>query len=160
MTPWINYGELYYPEIDIQKIAKHYNAKYVGEFCIKQRGQWTDWPVAVFYQETPARKEYSHYFGIYAQFSSIMITDASSTAGIPIAGMMAEDGEIIFSRYRHDYRTSQDRTATIDGGRDYMKSSGGKYVMLGIVEGELIIIENEDAFMVQSKLSETGQAEK
>ena len=32
--------------------------------------------------------------------------------------------EVIFSRNTHDYRTSSDKTVSIDGGRDYVKISG------------------------------------
>lgn len=154
VTPWVNVGESEYRNVfDIKKVEKLRNAKYVGDFCIKGRGDsWSDMPVAVFYQETPP-EGYGHYFGLFTRDGSILICDASSTVGIPIVGVQAQNGEIIYSRYRHDFRISQDGTVTIDGGRDYMKVSGGvDSVVLTIEDGEVVIVENPDLLFVTHKL--------
>jgi len=156
VTPWINVGESEYSKVfDIKKVEQIRNAKYVGDFCIKgSNSNWSDMPVAVFYQATPP-EGYGHYFGLFTRAGSVLICDASSTVGIPIMGVQAQNGEIIYSRYRHDYRVSQDGTVTIDGGRDYMKVSGGvDMVVLTIEDGEVVIVENPDLLFVANKLKE------
>jgi hypothetical protein len=109
----------------LKKIEKIRNATYVADLCLKQpSGGWTDMPVSVFWQETPPDPSYSHYFGIFRDFRDnlIKITGAGSVTEGTWNGAMADDGEIIFSRWRHDYRMSTDGTAMVDGGRDYFKS--------------------------------------
>ena len=54
---------------------------------------------------------------------------------------MSKEHEVIYSRFRHDYRLTEDGTCMIDGGRDYLKSNGaGRLVKMKIVEDELVII--------------------
>ena len=61
---------------------------------------------------------------------------------------MNKSNEVIYSRFRHDYRLTSDDTVMIDGGRDYTKSSGpGRTVRMQIVKDELVIlgfVEYED----------------
>lgn len=115
--------------IKIDVIEEHYNAKFVGDFCVKTKGGgWSEIPVAVFYQPNPDfSKGHTHYFGIFCDpQNKLMITDASSAFDEPIEGIIADNGEVIFSRYRHDYRSSMDRSVTIDGGRDYLRCGGSR----------------------------------
>lgn len=156
VTPWINVGESEYSKVlNLKKVEETRNAKYVGDFCIKGvGGTWSDIPVAVFYQETPP-EGYGHYFGLFVRDGGVMICDASSTVGVPIMGIQAPSGEIIYSRFRHDYRVSQDGTVTIDGGRDYTKTNGGvEMVVLTIENGEVVIVENPDMLFVENRLKQ------
>ncbi len=66
-----------------------------------------------------------------------MITNAITATETIITGIKAQNGEIIYSRYRHDYRESKDGSVFIDGGRDYTRHSGGELVELKIINGEL-----------------------
>lgn len=156
VKPWINVGESEYSNVfDIKKVEEIRNAKYVGDFCIKTpNGNWSDMPVAVFYQETPP-EGYGHYFGLFTRNGSPLICDASSTVGIPIAAVQADDGEIIYSRFRHDFRTSRDGTVSIDGGRDYTKVMGKfSSLILTIEDGEVVVVEKPDLLFVTNKLKE------
>jgi outer membrane protein assembly factor BamB len=80
-------------------------------------------PVEVFYgsQEHPVSK--SRYFALYRSNGILMITDGSFIEDQEIEAVVANNGEIIYSRYRHDYRTSKDGSVFIDGGRAYTRCS-------------------------------------
>jgi hypothetical protein len=67
-----------------------------------------------------------------------MITNAISAFEHPMLGVVADDGEVIVSGYRHDYRRSKDGTVFIDGGRDYTR-----YGRIGV---------NSDVDSVRTKL--------
>ena len=65
-----------------------------------------------------------------------------------IAGIVANNGDVIYSRYRHDCRWSPDNSVMIDGGRDYTRyggpggDGGGSLVSLRIIEDILTIVDN------------------
>lgn len=134
----------------IAKIAEHYGAWYIGYWAIKRGSDWSETPVDVFYQPNPdVSKGHSHYFGMFRTLDSgvmvtgdrssrVMITDAASAFSEPITGLLTDDGEVLVSRYRHD--CVQKGPYMIDGGRDYLRTSGnnadGKLVKVTVVNGE------------------------
>jgi hypothetical protein len=122
------------------EIEKMKDAKFVGEFCLFQRG-WVNNPVEVYYQ--PNSTYPCPYFGLLIQHGQVFITSAESTIGIPIYGVVANDGEVIYSRYRHDFRQSKDGSVFIDGGRDYTKTNTNNGVVMTIKDGSLQIVEDE-----------------
>jgi hypothetical protein len=152
---WINRGDPYWSSLNIKKIEKHYNASYVGDFCLDRHfGQtgkspyWTDYPYAVFYTETPAKPEYSNYFGMCLRWlphetsSVVIITNAISAATGYWDGMVADNGEIVYSRYRHEFHSSKDGSVAVDGGRDYIKVMGhitNPRVRLSIVRDKIVV---------------------
>jgi len=132
--------------INIPVLQKYYGAVYIGDFCLKTKsGGWSDMPVAVFYQPNPKTElGHTHYFGLFVMGDdndTLMITNAESAFSEPIVGIIADDGEVIFSRYRHDYHTSRDGSVFVDGGRDYVRFSGGqqRVVKLVIDKDKLVI---------------------
>lgn len=132
--------------IKIPEVEKHCGGKFIGDFCTEHpRGGWNEVPVAVFYQPNPdVSKGHTHYFGIFVQHNSLYITDASSVVKEPFTGIVADNGEVIFSRYRHDYRTSSDGSVFIDGGRDYVRcNKPERLVQLQIINDEIVIIKPE-----------------
>ena len=103
----------------VEKIELVKNSKYVCStehqgICIE-----------VFYSEHCHPESGSRYFGLYKarRTGELMITNGAFIEDQTIDAIVAEDGEIIFSRYRHDFRRSTDGTVFIDGGRSYTKSS-------------------------------------
>lgn len=118
----LNYGSNEVP-VDITKVEETYNAKYVGNFCLKTvGGGWSESPVAIFYQENPPEiAKGSHYFGLFEREGRLFITNGSSAFAEPIQAVISDDEEILFSRYRWDFRTSKDKSVSVDGGRDYFK---------------------------------------
>jgi hypothetical protein len=120
MTEYINYGETELP-IDIKKVEAKYGATYIGDFALKTRdGNWTEMPAQVYWQPTPPVEGYSNYFGIITRGASVYITSAQSIADVEIDAVKSGD-EILYSRYRWDYRQTLDGKCAIDGGRDYTK---------------------------------------
>ena len=121
----------------IAKIETMYGGKYMGYWTIKDKhGNWSEMPVDVFYQPNPDRsKGHTNYFGMYRSHDDhVMITNAESAFSEPITGVLTDDGEVIVSRYRHDYVTKDNKM--VDGGRDYLRRSAGDLVKVTIVGDE------------------------
>jgi hypothetical protein len=156
-TYFIKSTEGYHFSIDgIKKIEDYYGGRFVGSFCTKRTdGSWNDEPVDVFYQPNPDfSKGHTHYFGMFRNSLTghVMITNAISAFEHPMLGAIADDGEVIVSGYRHDYRRSKDGTVFIDGGRDYTRygricvnsdvdSVRTKLVQVKVVDGNLVAIK-------------------
>lgn len=136
----------------IRKIEEKYGAKYMGYWCTKSpRGYWNESPVDVFYQPNPdTSKGHTHYFGMFIKndpftgegSGSVYITEASTAFSEPISGIPTDDGEVIVSRYRHDYVTKDGRM--IDGGRDYVRASMHPTVMVTVDGDRFVITEREN----------------
>jgi hypothetical protein len=134
-------------KFSIEAVEKKYNAKFVGQFCLRTRGGgWHGDDCAdVYYQETPPVAGYSNYFGLIVQNGTTYITSGASGVEGIINCVQADDGEIIYSRFRHDYRVSTDKSVFIDGGRDYVHGGlHGKYFAMKVVDGEFYEAEPED----------------
>lgn len=138
-----------FKESGIKKIEQLRSAKYVCETCVRTSypdGPWADQPVALFYGSEIHPDSNSRYFGVYLnQEDKIFITNGQSAVDEPITGIIADDGEIIYSRYRHDFRRSKDGSVFIDGGRDYYRGSilpEDRVVTLVIEQGELKVKED------------------
>jgi hypothetical protein len=147
----------WFKKAGIKKIEEKYGAKYMGYWCTKSpRGHWNESPVDVFYQPNPdTSKGHTHYFGMFIKTdpfsgeSTPYITEASTAFVDPISGIPTDDGEVIVSRYRHDYVEKDGRM--IDGGRDYTRGSGGKFVTVTVKDGEFVIKQS-----VERLLNDTG----
>lgn len=132
-TPSVGY---WLSEANVKTVETGYNAKYLGPWTIKDRsGNWTNYPVDVFYVESPdTSKGHSNYFGLFKKGDSLMICDASSAFSEPIVGLLAENNEVLISRYRHDYVKKGE--VFVDGGREYLRRSAGKMVEVNVYCGE------------------------
>lgn len=140
-----DFGRISIQPINIDKIEQRYGGKYVGDFCLKDKyGNWIDTPFAIFYQPNPNFSlNHTNYFAIKVNYltGQMIITKGDSAFSIAIPGLIANNGEIIYSRYKHDYVTSTDKSVWIDGGRDYCRFNGGldKIVKLIIKADKLVI---------------------
>jgi len=136
----ITYPEKFYDSLKTEIIEEKRNAKYIGAWSIKTKdGNWSLHPVEVFYQSELKNPSHSHYFGIYLDSEGRpWICNAASAFANPIYGVVADDGEVVVSGYRHDYRQSKDGSAFIDGGRDYTRTNR-KPIELTMVDGKLKI---------------------
>ena len=128
----------------IVKIEEKYNAKYVIDSCLFMSNEsWMDSPAAIFYTEEP-HPQGSNYFALY--WSTIhdgwMITDGIKAVQGEFNGFLFEDGELVHSRYRHDY--FEHREAMVDGGRDYFRSyqcpKGARPIKFKVVGSNLVLI--------------------
>lgn len=142
----------------LANIEAHYEAKYVCETCCKNRDSWVNQSVSIFYQPDPSKvpEGGSQWFGLFfrsesmdpterAAVRSLFIVNAISAVEHDIQGIVAKNGDVIYSHFRHDYRHSPDRSVWIDGGRDYTRSGtcrDGAFVMLRIVKDKLTILED------------------
>ena len=137
-------SEIFTPE-RIVELEEHYEAKYVCESCVKNlKGHWVNLPVAIFYQSDIAKvpEGGSQWFGLFLETEgALCIVNAISAADTDIMGIVAENGDVIYSRYRHDYRWSPDKSVMIDGGRDYTKHNAiGKLIKLRIMRDQLVVM--------------------
>ena len=149
-------SERFSPE-QLGKIEAHYGATYVCETCIKHRDGhgWVNQAVSIFYQSDPSKvpEGGSQWFGLFFRSDSIFastrqlcIVNAISAVENDIQGLVAVNGDVIYSHYRHDYRTSPDGSVWIDGGRDYTRSGtfdDSVFITLRIVEDKLVIVEKD-----------------
>lgn len=138
----INKESSFLNEKAIKKIEEQYNAKYVLESCIKNKnGGWCDFPAAIFYTPEP-HPEGSNYFAIFLdpQRTSLMISNGFTATVPTYTGTLVED-EVLYSRYRHDFRSVGE--TFVDGGRDYFRTSSPveNWVNFKIVEDRLEVIE-------------------
>lgn len=121
---WINIGEPC-TGINIRIAEDHMNAVYITDMSIRHSdGIWSDRPYSVFWQKTPAKPEYSNYFCFATHGGKVYINSGASAAAEDFTGMRAATGEIIYSRFGHDFRHSTDGSTFIDGGRDYTRRGG------------------------------------
>ena len=127
---------------NIADLEERYNAKYLFDTCLKcLDGSWANYPGAVFYTEE-AHPEGSNYFALYwdNMGESLYITDAFSSIQGEFLGFLFEDGELLHSRFRHDYMTY--REAMVDGGRDYFRASEcppeARPVTFSVLDGRLV----------------------
>lgn len=129
-------------EKGIKHFEEKYNAKYIADLCLKTvDGGWANEPAAIFYQETPPQEGYSNYFAVFVRNRKTYITSGQSAVEGIIAGIESDDGEVVFSRYRHDFRQSKDGSVFIDGGRDYIKSNNpSRLVEIKIVKDEMVVL--------------------
>ena len=130
-------------EQQIRIAEDKYGAKYMGYWCTKRPDgkSWNERPVDVFYQPAPdVAKGHTHYFGLLIQGGTLYITNAASAFEEPITGIICEDGEVIVSRYRHDYVEKDGRM--IDGGRDYVRASLHVSANITVDCDKFVITEN------------------
>ena len=99
----------------------------------------SDVPVDVFYRATPHPKFGNHYFGIYHDHfrGHTMITNADIVEDLEF-GMILIDGKYYYSQSHHDYKVVEGKM--IDGGRQYIRSSGSTDVFK-IQDGEFVQYE-------------------
>jgi hypothetical protein len=150
MLTWINMGEQ--PDyLKVAAVEERYAkrtegaCKFVAMLTIKTRGGWSEEPAAVFWQEKTTDPAHSNYFGLVVQNNTLMICNGSSVAEGTWAGMLDPvSGEIVFSRYRHDYRQTRSGKVTVDGGRDYFKGGGGRPVELKFDGPMMVVVSGLD----------------
>jgi len=102
----------------------------------------SDVPVDVYYRPTPHPEFGNHYFGLYHDHvrGHTMICNADIVESLEF-GMIEVDGKYYYSQSHHDYKVVGDKM--IDGGRQYIKSSGGAIAM-HVKNGKFYIRELED----------------
>jgi len=141
------------PLFDTAKVEAHYTEKdgvEVRYVCTTDLNA-SDVPVDVYYRETPHPEFGNRYFGLFWDNvrDHLMITNADVVESLEF-GMIEVDGKYYYSQSHHDYKVVGDKM--IDGGRAYIKSSGGAIVMR-IVNGKFIAKDVEDLIAISEKES-------
>jgi len=132
------------PLFDVEKVTAHYTekdgveVKYVCTTDLRA----SDVPVDVYYRGTPHPEFGNRYFGLfYDQVRGhMMITNADIVEELEF-GMIEVDGKYYYSQSHHDYKVVEGKM--IDGGRAYIRSSGGATVMR-ITNGKFYAKDVED----------------
>lgn len=134
---------------DIAHLEEHYSnkdgvpVKYVCTSDLRV----SDIPMDIFYRETPHPEFGNYYFGVYKHplTKDIFITNADEIESFEF-GMIEHEGKYYYSQSHHDYKTVGDKM--IDGGRAYIRSSGGA-VTMHIKNGKFYINNIQD--LIRSK---------
>lgn len=118
----INLESANFTQEEIARIEKKYNAQYIcdSEVFVHEDVGYAGCPCSFFW--TPEKHPRgSNYFCLYFSQGDLFIANGEDILNQRIAGIEV-DGEIIFSRYRHDFRSKGDYY--IDGGREYNRIGG------------------------------------
>jgi len=102
----------------------------------------SDVPVDVFYRDTPHPEFGNRYFGLFRRphTGDLMITNADAVEDFEFGMVVNDEGDWEYSQSHHDYKQFENGSM-IDGGRQYIRSSG-HHVVYRIKDGEFV--EDED----------------
>lgn len=113
---------------DSNKVENLYGAKFVGQRVVGDR------VIPVYFQPHPdVSKGHSSFFGLYFGVtrsvlgeieSAILICNALSHKHMAIGVVNKKTGELLISRYRHDYHSTQNGSFYVDGGQAYIRIVG------------------------------------
>ena len=99
------------------------DGKFIGLFGLQIDGIWTDKMATIFWTPDDRLTHLPTYFAITVIHEKLYYHPCPYFDGLEVLTMEADDGEIIYSRSTHDYRTSKDQTCWIEGGREFLYSS-------------------------------------
>ena len=141
----------HHPRYDIEKIEQIYTEKdgvEVKYVCTTDLTA-SDMPMDIFYRATPHPEFGNRYFGLYwdSLRDSIMITSADVVESLEF-GMIEVDGKYHYSQSHHDYKVIEGKM--IDGGRAYIKSSGGA-ISMRVKNGKFYAVDIEDLIDIHNK---------
>jgi hypothetical protein len=134
----------HYPITKITQAEKIYSEKDgvpVKHVCTTEFG---DVIVDIFYRETPHPKFGNRYFCLFFRGDDLYVANADSIENLNFGMVENDDGDLEYSRSRHDYKSFKNGNM-IDGGRDYIRSSGkvkvyvvrnGKMTTFGVSNNE------------------------
>lgn len=113
----------HYPITKITQAEKIYSEKDgvpVKYVCTTEFG---DAIADIFYRETPHPKFGNRYFCLFFRGDDLYVANADSIENLNFGMVENDDGDLEYSRSRHDYKSFKNGNM-IDGGRDYIRSSG------------------------------------
>ena len=121
----------HYPNFKTEEVCKIYSEKdgvdikYVCTTDLRA----SDVPVDVFYRTTPHPKFGNRYFGVYYDHyrDATMICGADLVEDFEFGLVENDNGEMEYSTSHHDYKHFKNGKM-IDGGRQYIRSSGHVHV--------------------------------
>lgn len=102
----------------------------------------------IFYRDTPHPKFGNKYFALFFRDDKLYIANADEVEDLTFGVVENDERNLEYSQHRHDYKSFKNGNM-IDGGRDYIRSSG-KVKVFVVRNGQMIINEeaNKDACKV------------
>ena len=140
----------------IRKIEESRSCRYVCEWNIfTDRGSASPAPRMIFWNDV-AHPRGSNWMSLWNDGGSYYVGDGITASRLPIQAYVSDDGQAVFSKYRHDFRSSRDGTITVDGGREYTKLMGKfrtcRRVWLLPQAGNVTIIDESAAKLLLSSM--------
>jgi hypothetical protein len=136
MTERININHR--PIFDSKLVIEHYEKKDLVDItyvCTTDLVA-SDCPADVFYRESPHPEFGNRYFGLYLRNGNLMISGADLIEDLEFGMILDNKGVYHYSRSHHDYNVVG--THMIDGGRAYIRSSGGTTIFK-VKDGKFVV---------------------
>ena len=113
----------HHPITKIKQVEKLYSEKDGVEVKYVCTTEFKDSVADIFYRETPHPKFGNRYFCLFFRGDDLYVANADSIENLSFGMVENDDGDLEYSRSRHDYKSFKNGNM-IDGGRDYIRSSG------------------------------------
>lgn len=126
------------PITNTEKVCEIYSQKEeipISYVCTTEMSQ-ANVLVDIFYRSTPHPEFGNKYFGLFYRGDDLMIANTDSVENLTFGTVQNDEGSLEYSRSRHDYRSFKNGNM-IDGGRDYIRSSGDVQILI-VRDGKMI----------------------
>ena len=126
----------HYPITKIETVENYYSEKDgvpVNHVCTTE---FHDTIADVFYRPTPHPEFGNKYFAVLFRDDKPYIANADRVEDLTFGMVENDEGQLEYSRSRHDYKSFKNGNM-IDGGRDYIRSSGNVKVFV-VRDGQMI----------------------
>jgi hypothetical protein len=118
-----------------------------------QGNEILDDPMLIFWNDIP-HPQGSNWMALFSSSGDWYVRDGITASQLPIDCVVSNDKQVLFSKFRHDFRTSEDGSVSIDGGRGYTRVLGNIHcerVWLLPRDGKLEIIPDAMALLMLEK---------
>ena len=142
----------------IRKVEENRSCRYVCEWnVLDAKGDPYGQPMMIFWNDV-AHPQGSNWMALYSDVGGYYVRDGITASRLPIQAYVSDDGQAVFSKHRHDFRSSHDGTISVDGGREYTKLMGNfktcRRVWLLPQAGKVTIIDESAAKLLLSDIEE------
>jgi hypothetical protein len=117
----------------VEKLYSEKDGVPVKHVCTTEFG---DFVADVFYRESPHPDFGNKYFAVLFRDNIPYIANADQIENFTFGMVENDDGQLEYSQSRHDYKSFENGNM-IDGGRDYIRSSG-KVKIFVVKDGKMI----------------------
>lgn len=140
----------------VEKIEKARNCRYVCEWPVMQDGKINSEPMVIFWNDTP-HPEGSNWMALFHFNREWYVRDGITASYIPLECVVSDSKQVLLSKYNHDFRQSNDKSVTVDGGGDgrgftrVLGNIRNERVWMVPQQGELKIIPEAMALLMKEK---------
>ena len=127
----------HHPKLNIEKAIEHYEKKdnvAITYICTTDLSA-SDFPVDIFYRESPHPDFGNRYFGLYHYNGDVIICNADCIESLEFGMIQDDEGTYHYSESHHDYKVIDGKM--IDGGRMYIRCNSG-YELFRVKDGQFI----------------------